>query len=167
MGSGKSTVGKLLSEHLNLDFIDFDRELEEEQGKTIEEMFDLYGEDQFRKLEHEQLKKLLSKENTVISLGGGTPCFYNNMELINKNGTSVYLEQDADTLAKRLLKIKNKRPLIRDLAEIELKYFIETNLEQRLPYYSKAHHTVPAKDLSPERLSQIIGEILKKGKKGS
>ena len=85
MGSGKSTVGKLLAEQMSLDFIDFDSFIEQEQGKTITEMFDSGGEDKFRELEHEYLKKLLLKKNVVISLGGGTPCFHNNIELINNS----------------------------------------------------------------------------------
>ncbi|MEK6616439.1 MAG: shikimate kinase, partial [Bacteroidota bacterium] len=130
MGSGKSTVGKRLAEKLsrkeetNFDFIDFDKHIEKGTGKTITEIFASDGEEKFRMLEYEYLKKLLNKENSVISLGGGTPCFHNTIQLINKNGISVYLEMSLNALVARLSKAKNKRPLIRDLNEVDLKYFI-------------------------------------------
>lgn len=156
MGSGKSTVGKLLAELMKLDFIDFDRYLEKEEGKSIENIFDMAGEDKFRDLEHEYLKKLLPIKNVIVSLGGGTPCFHNNMELINNSGTSVYLEMDADTLVKRLSKAKNKRPLIRGLNETELKYFIGTNLEKRQAVYKQAHVIINSSQESPEELVEKI-----------
>ena len=83
MGSGKSSVGNLLAEKLKLGFIDFDRYIENEAGKTIAEIFDEDGEDKFREMEHRHLQNVLGKQNVVISLGGGTPCFHNNMESIN------------------------------------------------------------------------------------
>ena len=156
MGSGKSTVGKLLAEKLKLDFIDFDRNIEKEEGRTIAEIFDSGGEDKFREMEHEYLKKLLPKKNAVISLGGGTPCFHNNIDLINKNGTSVYLQMDVETLVKRLSKARDKRPLIRGLNDAELKYFIEANLEKRQSVYRQAPILVNAHNQSAEELAEII-----------
>lgn len=160
MGSGKSTVGKLLAEQLKLNFIDFDRYIEQGEGRTIAEIFDSEGEERFRTLEHEYLKKLLPEQNVIISLGGGTPCFHNSIELINNNGISVYLEMDAETLAARLVKAKNKRPLIRDLNETELKYFIETNLEKRQATYNQAHFTVISLQQSVEELAKKIVKII-------
>lgn len=162
MGSGKSTIGKLLAEKLGMDFIDFDRHIEQETGKTIPEIFDMEGEDTFRLLEHEYLKKLLDKDRVVIALGGGTPCFHNNMELINKNGTSVYISMSVDTLVKRVSKARNKRPLIRDLNDVDLKYFIETNLEKRLPDYRQAHLSVCAEDMNAEQVAEVIRKSVEK-----
>ena len=162
MGSGKTTIGKLLAEKLHLAFIDLDKHIEQETDKPITEIFEKEGEEKFRILEHEHLKKLLDKDNVVISLGGGTPCFHNNLELINKSGTSIYIEMNADALVKRLLNTKNKRPLIRDLNEVDLKYFIEVNLEKRLPIYRQAHLSVSAENLPVEQLVEIIGKSVKK-----
>src|SRR5437660_384427 len=92
MGSGKSAVGKCLAKKLNFYFIDFDDYVEKEAGKSVSEIFSNGGEKKFRELENKYLKKLLHINNAVVSLGGGTPCFYNNMELIKKNGISVYFE---------------------------------------------------------------------------
>jgi shikimate kinase len=161
MGSGKSSVGELLAAKLKLSFIDFDRYIEKETGKTVAEIFDTEGEDKFREMEHEYLKKLLGKEDVVVSLGGGTPCFHNNIDIINKNGTSVYLKMDVDTLVKRLFKARNKRPLIRGLNETELKYFIEANLEKRWAIYEQAHFTVDGSGLSPVEIAEEIRKIVK------
>ena len=170
MGSGKSTVGKRLVEKLsrrdetNFDFIDFDKLIEKETGKTITEIFDSDGEEKFRLLEHEYLKKLLNKENAVISLGGGTPCFHNNIQVINNNGISVYLEMSSDSLINRLSKAKNKRPLIRDLNEVDLKSFIEANLEKRKPVYQKANHIIQSDQLSTDVIIEKIMKVIKKEK---
>jgi len=163
MGSGKSTVGKRLAEKINFDFIDFDKHIEKETGKTITEIFDADGEEKFRLLEHEYLKKLLNKENVVISLGGGTPYFHNNIQLINKNGISIYLEMSLDVLVKRLSKARKKRPLIRDLNEVDLKYFIEANLEKRKPIYQKANHIIQSDHLFADDLAEEIIKLIRRG----
>lgn len=156
MGSGKSTIGKLLSEKLKMKFIDLDKHIEQKSEKTITEIFSSDGEEKFRVMEQEYLNNLLQEDNAVISLGGGTPCFHNNIEFINKNGTSVYIEMNADALVKRLSQEKDKRPLIRNLNEVELKYFIEKNLEKRLPVYRQAHLSVATKNLNAEQVAEII-----------
>ena len=161
MGSGKSSVGKVLAEKLKVDFLDFDRYIENETGKTIEDIFDTQGEEKFREIEHEYLKKILHKENIVVSLGGGTPCFHNNIELINKSGTSVYLKMDVESLVKRLFKARNKRPLIRGLNETELQYFIEANLDKRRAIYEQANFTVNASGLTVEEVSEDIRKKIK------
>ena len=162
MGSGKSTVGKLLSGKLGYNFIDLDEYIEKETGRTIFDLFDQGGEDKFRMLEHEHLKKLLAKDDVVIALGGGTPCFYNNMSILNKGGISIYLEIGVTTLVKRLSKDKKKRPLIRDLTEAELKLFIEEELKKRLIIYRKAHHIVNAEMESAKEMANEIAIFLKK-----
>jgi shikimate kinase len=156
MGSGKSTVGKLLAEKLKMNFIDFDEYVEKEVGKSIIEIFETDGEKKFRMLEEHCLKKILDKDNIVISLGGGTPCYHNNIELINKNGISVYIKMSVDELVKRLLKVRNNRPLIRDLSKQELSLFVKTHLEKRSPIYQKAHHIVSAEKLNAEQVAEII-----------
>ena len=162
MGSGKSSVGKLLSRKLGYDFIDLDEYIEKETGRTIIDLFEEGGEDKFRMLEHEHLKKLLVKDDVVIALGGGTPCFYNNMSILNKGGISIYLEIGVATLVKRLSKAKNRRPLIRNLNEDELKLFIDANFEKRLSVYKKANHIVNAENESVEKVANEIVMLLKK-----
>lgn len=158
MGSGKSTVGRRLAEKLSLHFIDFDKYIEKETGRTVPEIFETEGEEKFRSIEKEHLAKILSKENILLSLGGGTPCFFNNMEVINKNGTSVYLETSSEILAKRLLRSKTKRPLIRGKNESELKEFIELTLEKRNPYYKQSHHTVI---IESQTIEEVADQIIK------
>src|SRR5688500_7926474 len=92
MGSGKSTVGKKLAQKMTLDFIDLDAYIEKQRQKTISYFFENFGEEKFREIERDALAELLEKDNVVISTGGGTPCFFDNMEKIKKNGISVYIE---------------------------------------------------------------------------
>lgn len=158
MGSGKSTVGKKLSERSKLDFIDFDTYIEKGSGKTIAEIFELEGEEKFRQLEHDYLKKILDIKHAVISLGGGTPCFNNNIDLINENGTSIYIETNVESLVARLLKAKRKRPLIKGMNEVDLKFFIEANLEKRNPVYRQAHHTIKVEKHS---IDEVVDQIIK------
>ena len=123
MGSGKSSTGKLLASQLDYNFIDLDKFIEKEYKMTIPEIFSSKGEKEFRAMEHNCLKKVVEKENTVVACGGGTPCYYGNMELMNNNGTTVYLKMSVDTLVNRLLHAKDKRPLILNKTEKELKEF--------------------------------------------
>ena len=161
MGSGKSTVGKKLARKLQLDFLDLDTYIENRTGKKIAQLFDSEGEKQFRSLENKSLKELLYKDNIVIALGGGTPCFHNNIKLINKNGISVYLDIKAETLVKQLSKEKNKRPLIRGMNNNKLKLFIKINLEKRRMFYSQAHYIIKEKKMQgiKDRVQEIIKAI--------
>ena len=163
MGCGKSTVGRKLAEKLKLDYIDFDKHIEKERRKTISEIFDDEGEEKFRILEHEYLKKLFKKENVVIALGGGTPCFHDNIQLINKNGISVYLKMSSDTLLTRLSKEKNKRPLICDLNDVDLKNFIETHLKKRKAFYQKANHIIQSDHHTADNLAEKIIKLIRRG----
>jgi shikimate kinase len=156
MGSGKSTAGKKLAAKLGLSFLDLDEYIEKEYDKTITEIFDTEGEERFRELEHLYLKKVMTLDNLVISLGGGTPCFYNHMELINNNGISIYLKMSVDALANRLANAKKKRPLIQDMSEFDLKNFISANLTKREPFYLQAHYKVKAKNLNVDELADFL-----------
>lgn len=160
MGSGKSTIGKKLAKKLKLSLIDFDGYIEKETGRTIGDIFEKEGEERFRLLEHDYLKAILYKDNTVISLGGGTPCFHNNIDLINENGTSIYIETNVDALVKRLSKAKHKRPLIKGMNEVDLRFFIEANLEKRNPVYRKAHYTVKVETQSIDEVADQIIQLI-------
>jgi shikimate kinase len=156
MGSGKSTAGKRLAETLGLAFADLDEYIEKETGRSIGEIFEKDGEERFREMENNALKHFLDVDDIVISVGGGTPCFYDNMELMNRNGVTVYLKMSADSLAERLVKAEHKRPLIKDMSEFDLKNFITTNLEKREPFYLQAQYKVKGKNLDVNELAEFI-----------
>jgi shikimate kinase len=159
MGSGKSTAGKKLAAKLGFDFIDLDKFIEQETGKTIPEIFLEKGEAEFRALEHNALKKIITMENVVVACGGGTPCYYGNMELMNNNGTTIYLKMSADSLASRLIKAKDKRPLIDNKSEEELRSFINENLEKREDIYHQAQYIVKGKNLNVDELVDFVAAI--------
>lgn len=142
MGSGKTTVGKKLASQMGYLFMDMDRVIEEESHTTISRIFDEKGEDEFRRLEHELIRRIVQMDNVVISTGGGVPCFHNNMELINKNGLSIYLKMKSEDLLKRLKGSKYERPLIRDLSPSELDQYITEKLKEREPHYLKSKYVV-------------------------
>lgn len=142
MASGKSTIGKMLAEKLNYDFIDLDDYIETSENKQVSDIFKTKGEIYFRKQETHYLKELLqSKNNIVLSLGGGTPCFGDNMDIIlNSNAKSIYLRTSIDTLVERLKTEKSKRPLIAHIETNEsLIEFIGKHLFERAAYYNKAN----------------------------
>jgi shikimate kinase len=156
MGSGKSTVGKKLAAKLGLKFIDLDECIEQQNGGTIEELFAGKGEEQFRLMERAALHRVLEEDSFLLSTGGGTPCFFDNMERMNGSGLTVYLKMSADTLAQRLLNAKKKRPLIQGMNETELRSFITSNLEKREDFYQQAHFKVKAKSLDVEELADFL-----------
>ena len=158
MGSGKSSTGQLLASQLDYNFIDLDKFIEKEYKMTIPEIFSSKGEKEFRAMEHNCLKKVVEKENTVVACGGGTPCYYGHMELMNNNGTTVYLKMSVDTLVNRLLHAKDKRPLILNKTEKELKEFVNRQLEKREDIYHKAQYIVKAKELNVQELAAFVKE---------
>ena len=153
-GAGKSTVGKRLADHLGMMFIDLDLYLEEKYHTAIPLLFQRYGESAFRTLETAALTEALVMENAVIAVGGGTPCFNDNMSKINAKTTSVYLQLDENEIVDHLLHSKKKRPLTNHLNEEELRAYVHKTLQQREPYYLKAQIVCPlgkVKDL-PQQL---------------
>ncbi len=162
MGSGKSTVGKVLAKNNNLMFIDFDDYIVEKENLSIPEIFKLKGEIYFRRKETEYLTELLSqKPEAVISLGGGTPCFGNNMEVVLEATPNVfYLKLSVDKLEERLQKEKAQRPLIKDIADKELSEFIRKHLFERNFYYLKSHHIISVANETPEEIATKISEKL-------
>lgn len=157
MGSGKTSVGKRVAKSLGYKFIDLDKVIESEAGISINEIFDQFGEEHFRTLEKNSLDKLVDSTNTVISTGGGTPCYQNNMHMMNANGITVYLQLNEETLFQRLKDAKVQRPLIKNHSDEELKTFIKDKLKERLPFYSEAQHKVDAQHVSNavEKISEL------------
>ena len=158
MGSGKSHIAKILSRKLNVKRIDLDEEIIFQQGKPIAELFAKHGEIGFRKIEREILCQLLqSEKNVLLSLGGGTPVYYDNIEMINRYSESFYLRASVPTLTKRLAPQKAHRPLIAHIADEKLPEFISKHLFERIPFYSKCTHTITVDGKTAE---DIAGEII-------
>lgn len=156
MGSGKSTVGKRLALRLRYSFVDMDKIIEKEAGMQIGRIFDEKGEDEFRRMEHELLLKTSKMENVIVSTGGGVPCFYDNMDIINRSGISIYLKMTSEDLLKRLKGSKYERPLIRDLSKDELADYIKEKLREREPYYLKSKYVIDGKDPDIPEMVKLI-----------
>jgi shikimate kinase len=161
MASGKSTFGKILAEKLNYQFIDLDDYIEKNEKSTINDIFKIKGEIHFRKLETLYLKELLdSKKDLVLSLGGGTPCYGSNMELIlnEKDVKSIYLKASISTLMARLKNEKSKRPLVANIETDELlAEFIGKHLFERSQFYSRSNVTITTDNKS---LKDIMEELV-------
>jgi len=138
MGCGKSTLGRKLATKLGYDLVDLDHQIELVTGTSVADYFAVNGEEVFRKLESDTLKEFIYPKNSVIATGGGTPCYFDNMDWMNANGTTVYIQMTPTGLAKRLEKGISKRPLLRNLSEEGLVHFIENKLEERADFYNKA-----------------------------
>ena len=138
MGVGKTTVGKKLAKLLSLTFVDLDAHIQSRHYKTIPELFAEKGEAGFREIEQQALHEVASFENVVISTGGGAPCFFDNMEVMNRVGTTVYIEATPEILVNRLLASKNVRPLVVGKSREELTAFVTTHLAERERFYKKA-----------------------------
>ncbi len=160
MGSGKTHISKILSNKINFKLIDLDKEISQRKKLSIPEIFKNYGEIYFRKLEKEVLEELLATEkNVVLSLGGGTPAYYNNMETINHSSKSIFLRASIATLAGRLSKQKEKRPLIAHVSDEDLPEFIAKHLFERNEFYSKAQFSINTDNKNPD---EIVDEIIDK-----
>lgn len=138
MGSGKTTVGKMLAKSLALSFIDLDDFIQNKYRKTIADIFAELGEEEFRKIESRALREVSEIEDVVISTGGGAPCFFDNMKVMNNAGITLYIEVRPEELATRLLASKTVRPLIVGKSKDELIPFISKHLSQRERYYRSA-----------------------------
>lgn len=138
MASGKTTFGRALARALNRDFIDLDFYIEQRFRKSIKDIFASEGEEAFRRKERAMLKEAGEFENTVIACGGGTPCFFDNMEFMNRRGTTVFLNTDTDCIVRRLVLNNSRRPLMAGKSEEEIRRDVDIALENRLPFYSVA-----------------------------
>lgn len=142
MGSGKTTVGRALAHNLGLSFYDLDWYIESRMHKTVKQLFDEKGEAGFRLIERNLLHELAEFENIVISCGGGTPCFFDNMAYLNAQGDTVYLKATPDVLYGHLKMGKTVRPLLLDKTGDEMQTFISRQLAERETYYNKAKYTL-------------------------
>jgi|TARA_R110000796_G_scaffold52363_3_gene123362 shikimate kinase len=162
MGSGKTTIGKLLANKLKISFLDLDEVIEQGLEDSISNIFNGKGEIFFRKKEHEYLIDVLSKkEQLILSTGGGTPCYSGNMETMLTLADHVfYLKVSIPGLVKRLLLEKEHRPLIKNIDNGDLPEFIGKHLFERNNFYLKANHIIECDDKDPETLVAEIQELL-------
>lgn len=142
MGAGKTTVGKALSKALGLTFYDLDWYIEGRRHRTIAQLFEQEGEEGFRKIEQNMLHEAAEFEDILLSCGGGTPCFFDNIDYMNRQGNVVYLKASPEVLCKHLRMGRTERPLLKGKNDVELRQFIEEQLRLREPYYNKARFTI-------------------------
>ncbi|MBQ3623249.1 MAG: shikimate kinase [Bacteroidaceae bacterium] len=157
MGAGKTTLGAALAKATGMSFIDLDLFIEQRFRKSISQIFAEKGEDEFRRIEQRMLHEVAEFEDVIISTGGGTPCFFDNIDYMNNQGTTVYLKVPVERLFIRLSIARNKRPLIKEKNDDELRCFIAQQIEKREPFYSKAAHTFTADKL--EDKEQIANSV--------
>ena len=160
MGCGKSHISKVLSQKMSLKLIDLDKEIFLKNGITIPEIFEKRGEIYFRKEERRILEELLNTEkDCILSLGGGTPAYFNNIEMIKEKSESIYLRTTVKTLTERLLKQKQKRPVIAKIPDEQLPEFIGQHLFERQSFYSQAKYTVITDSKTPEAIAAEIAAL--------
>lgn len=142
MGAGKTTVGKALAKDLGLTFYDLDWYIESRMHKTVKQIFDEQGEEGFRRIERNMLHEVAEFEDVIISCGGGTPCFFDNIDYMNQVGEVFYLKASPETILQHLSMSRGERPLLKDKTPEQLQQFVTEQLAQREPFYSKARHIV-------------------------
>ena len=142
MGAGKTTIGKALAQDLGVTFYDLDWYISNRMRKTIAQIFEERGEEGFRQIERNMLHEVAEFEDVIISCGGGTPCFFDNIDYMNQQAPVVYLKAGPDVLFKHLAMSKNDRPLLRGKSQEELIAFIKDQLEKREPFYTKASYSL-------------------------
>ena len=142
MGAGKTTVGKSLAKEFGVPFYDLDWYIESRMRKTVAQIFAEKGEEGFRKIEYNMLHEIAEFEDVIVSCGGGTPCFFDNIDYMNQQGPVIYLKAEPEVLYKHLVMSKNDRPLLRGKSPEQLITFIREQLEKREPFYSKARYTL-------------------------
>ena len=156
MGCGKTTFGKKLARKMNVDFIDLDKQIEAHEGKSVSEVFAEKGEAYFRELESSLLQQTISLNHAVISCGGGTPCFHDNMHWMREHGITVYLKVTPEFLFSRLHTRREKRPLIAKLNDEELQAYITTKLEEREEYYQQAQQVIDPVHAKPGFVADLL-----------
>ena len=156
MGSGKTTIGRKLARKAGLRFIDMDAEIEKKYDQKIGQIFEEKGEKVFRQYERDLLQEFKVTDDIVVSTGGGVPCYHGNMEFMNNNGITVYLQLDPPSLVKRLEEAKTDRPLIKDKSHQELIDYVANKLNERENYYMQASHVIDARNLKIDKLLELF-----------
>ena len=163
MCAGKTTIGKALAKELNRTFYDLDWYIEERFHKKIPQIFAEEGEARFRELEQRMLHEVAEFENIILSCGGGTPCFFDNMEYMNSVAETFYLKASPETLCCHVAMSRGERPLLKGKSPEELRSYIEEQVQLRSAYYEKAHHTIDINVLNTfEKINDIVKQISEK-----
>lgn len=161
MGAGKTSVGKVLARKLGMEFYDLDWYIEERFRQKICDIFAEKGEEGFRRIERAMLHEVAEFENVVLALGGGTPCFFDNMEYLNQCGITIFLDASPKTIVQHLSISHTVRPLLRDKKGQELLDHINQQLAQRMPHYSKAQYVVNVDTLDNfDKIDQLVENII-------
>ena len=160
MGAGKTTAARRLAQRLGWEVVDTDAMFEEKYKISVCDFFNKYDEPLYRKLESELLKETENLENTVVSTGGGTACYFDNMEWMNQHGLTVFLRISEKAVVDRLVHAKRKRPLAEGKTEDELAAFVKQHYAERIPFYEQARITVKAEDLDLDGLMEKISPLL-------
>lgn len=158
MGTGKSYWGSKWADANQLGFYDLDALIESEEKASVVDIFEKAGEDYFRVKEASILRDMAKNNECIISTGGGAPCFYENMQWMNEHGTTVYLSATPAFILQRVMDEKEKRPLIKNVNEAELLFFIEQKLKEREPYYNQANITLDAETLDENSFRSVISK---------
>lgn len=161
MGSGKTTIGRMLSRSTELPFVDLDQMIESKQGKTISALFEEVGEPAFRELERQTLLDCEHEKPSIISTGGGVPCYFDNMDVMKLQGITIYLKASPTELATRLKPIAATRPLLKDIEYEQFPAHIEGLLLKRESFYLKADHVIETDGLSDMSVMQRCMDILR------
>ena len=160
MGAGKTTIGRVLARTLGLEFFDLDWYIEARYRMKIPQIFAERGEGGFREMEHAMLHEVCEMEDVVIACGGGTPCFFDNMDYINAQSECFYLKAEPEVLRAHLLMGKSQRPLIQGKSPEELIAYIEESLKVREPFYLKAKHVIPIEVIHTKaQIQHYVDEI--------
>jgi len=157
MGVGKTTLGKKIANRMNLKFIDLDSELEQQEKKSIEQIFEENGENYFREMETKWLTHF-NRQDTLVATGGGTACFKNNLQVMQQKGITIYLKSSPENLANRLFEAKTSRPLIKKFKDDKtgLLQFVTSKLNERLPYYEKCDLTFEVINTDAKKLEELV-----------
>ncbi len=156
MGSGKSHWCKKLAKKLKCGAYDLDFLIETYEDNTISEIFGKFGEAHFRKAEAKILRWFVEKKSYVVATGGGTPCFLDNMQWMNKNGITIWIDESVEVLIERLKPEKDHRPLIKDLTDEELNHFLSAKIKEREPFYSQATYRLQDNKITDKSFDKII-----------
>lgn len=168
MGSGKSHWGQIWALKYGYTFYDLDSEIEHALKMSVEEIFEKHGEEKFREVEKDHLRKFLNMNKCLVSCGGGTPCFFENLEWMKKNGVVIYLQATPQNILQRVGDETSKRPLMKEVNSAELLFFIETKLKERDPVYLQADYMLDVQQLTDDSLNFFFEDVaLKSGASGN